>query len=83
MHFSLTFTVYASSVRKRDQGHSNMIVGDKVRTLFEFVPCKSKIWKDMWDEYIMLAPVSYIFSTAIHSLIICSIIGVGQTILPI
>ena len=62
-----------------------MIVGDKVRTLFEFISCKSKIWKDiyMWDEYIMLAPVSYILSTAVHSLIICSIIGVGQTILPI
>ena len=60
-----------------------MIVGDKVRTLFEFVSCKSKIWKDMWDEYIMLAPISYILSTAVHSLIIRSIIGVGQTILPI
>ena len=83
MHFSLTFIVYASSVRKRDQGHTNMIVGDKVRTLFEFVQYRSKIWKDMWDEYIMLAPVSYILCTAVHSLIICSIIGVGQKILLI
>ena len=60
-------------LEKRDQGHGDMIIGHKVRTLLEVGPCQKQNMKICVANVLMFTLVSYILSTALCLFIICSI----------
>ena len=60
-------------LEKRDQGHGDMIIGDKVRTLLEVGPCQRLNMKICVANVLMFTLVSYILSNAFRLFIICSI----------
>ena len=60
-------------LEKRDQGHGDMIIGDKVRTLLEVGPCQKENKKICVANVLMFTLVSYILSTALRLFIIFSI----------
>ena len=60
-------------LEKRDQGHGDMIIGDKVRTLLEVGPCQRQNMKICVASVLMFTLVSYILSNAFRLFIICSI----------
>ena len=70
-------------LEKRDQGHGDMIIGDKVRTLLEVGPCQKQNMKICVANVLMFTLVSYILSTALRLLLFVQFIGVGKTIIPI